>query len=132
MTKKNELAVRQQHNTSIARPRSFYEQVVVPSIDILETDTEYRVFLDIPGSDKHTIGVNLEDNTIRIRASAGDYHNSGAKMMLHELRHTVYERNFYIGEGVDRNSIEAEYNDGVLFIRLKKSDSFIPKHITIK
>jgi HSP20 family protein len=132
MTKNKAVVVHEEKNTSVARPHSYYEKIVAPPADIIETEHGYLVNLDIPGADKNDIGVQLEDNTLRIKAGAGQYHSERGALLRNEILRTRYEREFYLGNGVDRNNIEAEYLNGILTIKLQKTEDVKPKHITIQ
>jgi HSP20 family protein len=132
MTKNKAVIVHEEKNKSIARPQWYYEKIVAPPVDIIESEGGYLVNLDIPGADKNDISIQVEEDTLRIKAGAGAYHGEGAALLRNEILRTRYEREFYLGNGVDRNNVEAEYMNGVLNIRLQKTEDVKPKYITIK
>jgi HSP20 family molecular chaperone IbpA len=43
----------------------------------------------------------------------------------------MYERRFALGRGIDRNTIGARYVDGVLTVRLQKTEESKPKQINV-
>ena len=42
------------------------------------------------------------------------------------------ERRFALGEGIDRKNVDARYENGVLAVRLLKTEALKPKEIVIK
>ena len=53
------------------------------------------------------------------------------KLLHRELRTTRYRRMFTLGDGVDRNSVDAEFADGILKVKLFKTPESKPTTITI-
>jgi HSP20 family protein len=52
--------------------------------------------------------------------------------MYREIRTGAYERRFTLGEGIDRNNVDARYENGVLTVRLLKTEASKPKDIVIR
>jgi HSP20 family protein len=131
MTRKD-LMVRQGEPNVPARNRSYYERRVVPSADIIEGTDEFIVRVDMPGVDKSNITLKVDSDKLKVQGSTGDYHAGNASFIRHETKPTCYEREFYLGNGVDRSKIHAEYSFGILTITLQKSEESKPKHISIR
>ena len=100
---------------------------LVPAVDIVETKGSYIVKLDIPGAAKDKIKAQIEDNTLHVSASIAEYSESGKES--EPVRE--YRREFSLANDVDVNTIDAQYEFGVLTITLNKKPQFLPKEITI-
>ncbi|MBI2429985.1 MAG: Hsp20/alpha crystallin family protein [Ignavibacteriales bacterium] len=100
---------------------------LVPAVDIVETKNSYIVKLDIPGAAKDKIKAQIEDNSLRVSASIAEYGESGKESEPVK----EYRREFALANDVDVNTIDAQYDLGVLTITLNKKVQFLPKEITI-
>lgn len=102
-------------------------QTVVPAVDIVETKNSYVVKLDIPGAKKDQIKAQVEQNTLIVTAPVAEYlKDEKATDFAKE-----YRREFSLANNVDVNTIDAQFELGVLTITLNKKIQFLPKEITI-
>jgi HSP20 family protein len=132
MTSNKEVSVVQRTNTlPMTRPHRL-ESVISPPADIFETPDAFVVMLDMPGVTKESIAVSMERDSLTVKGVAGPYHKEKAALLFNELRAATYVRRFNIGEGIDRNSIDAQFEHGVLTIKLFKNDEGKPREIQIK
>jgi HSP20 family protein len=131
MTKNNEVAVVQQ-NGGVPAPRfEAMQNVVSPYTDIYENRDAYVLMLDMPGAGKDSIRVTLDRNELVVQASVGPYHGENATMLHNELRKTSYYRVFNLGNGIERTNVDAQFEHGVLTIKLYKSEQLKPREIRI-
>jgi HSP20 family protein len=105
--------------------------IISPEADIFETPDAYVVSLDIPGAAKDSIAVTLEQGCLDVKASVQPMHAETASLVYREIRTTGYHRAFTLGEGIDRDNIDARYEEGVLTVKLLKSAELKPRQITI-
>jgi len=106
--------------------------VSVPPADVLEERDGYILTMDMPGARREEISVTVAEGTLAVRAPLGRPEATGARTLYREISRGSYERFFTMGEGIDREGIEAQYENGVLTVRLRKSESVKPKVITIR
>ncbi len=105
---------------------------VTPPADIYETDDAYVLMLDLPGATKDSISISMDKTTLTIRGTVDTTRDEHANVLHHEIRGGVYQRAFHLTDSIDRDSIEANYNDGVLTIKLLKKEEVKPKTIPIR
>lgn len=105
--------------------------VVTPSADIYETAEAYVVSLEMPGAVRESIALTLENDVLEVRAEIGPRHSDGYTILHRELRSTAYHRVFTLGEGIDRRTVDAVFEEGVLTVKLFKSQETAVKTITI-
>lgn len=98
---------------------------LTPSVSIRETADAFRVVLDIPGAVKEQIRAGIENNTLSVAADVADASGTDAPAKQ-------YRREFSLANDVDVQSVEAEYDLGVLTVTLKKKQQYLPKQITIR
>jgi HSP20 family protein len=132
MTKKNEVAVVQRGNTLPVLQAEMQESSITPSTDIFETPDAYVLKIDLPGSAKDSIKVTTENGTMTVKAKVEPYHKEGGSLLLSELKTPTYYRVFNLADGIDRKSIDAQYEEGVLTIKLFKTEETKAREIEIK
>jgi len=132
MTKNNEVAVVYRGNTLPAVPWGGPERFVSPSTDIFETPDAYVLMIDLPGAAKGSIRVTAENGAMSVTANVDPLHKENATFLVRELRTPTYHRVFNLAEGIDRQSIDARYDDGVLTITLFKKEETKPRVIEIR
>ncbi len=130
MTRNNDVSIVKRANMLPAIPTK--ESIVSPSTDVYETPEAFVLMIDLPGVQKKAINVMMENGTLSVRAKIEPYHPEHASLLFSELNATVYHRVFNLGDGIDRDSIDAKYENGVLALKLFKNDKVKPREIQIK
>ena len=83
------------------------------------------------GAKSDTIDVNFEDGTLEIHAAVTPRHDDGQTCLLQEYGVGDYYRSFQVSEAIDAGKISAEYADGVLTLRLPKTEAVKPRKIAV-
>ena len=111
--------------------RSYSPSVGHLNVDISETEKNFVVKADVPGIDKDDLDVQFHDNVLTISATAeseGKSDEGGKQRTLHQERFTgSYNRSFKFGKEVDKDSVNAKLNDGVLTVTISKRDPKVTK-----
>lgn len=94
----------------------------IPAVDIYETDEALVVIADLPGVAEEDLQVEIAQGVLTLEGSCttGD-----------DARETYY-RQFRLSDRIDADSGEAALKDGVLTLRLPKSEAAKPKRIAVK
>jgi len=132
---KNTQTMEIQHQDNIAddeMERTRSRRCFVPKSDIYETDKEIIVLADIPGADEKRVEINLEKNILSINATSDPVPTSGYDMTYAEYEEGDFQRSFRLSDEIDREKIEANFNDGVLRLSLPKVQGATTKKITVK
>lgn len=103
-----------------------------PDVDIVEQPDELRVRADLPGARREAIDVRLENGVLLLSARVPRRGGDGGAFLFQEYGIGDYYRAFAVGEGIDPARISAEYADGVLTVRLPKSESARPRRIQVQ
>lgn len=95
----------------------------VPPVEISETPDELVITAEIPGIAADEVHVMIDGDTLTIRGEKRDERreeDDDTRYYLVERSYGVFQRSFTLPNTVDPDSIQAEYNNGVLNIRLRK------------
>ena len=105
--------------------------------DIYEKDGAYHLEMDIPGFDKKDVQIEVDDNdylTITAEKNTEDNEEDEKKNYIRKERsYGKYQRSFYVG-GVDKENIQANFENGILkiFMPKKEEEKSSKKTIEIK
>lgn len=103
------------------------------SLDVAEEDNNYVVKASLPGMKPEDIDVTLTDNVLTIKGEMKkDDEVKEENYFLRERRYGAFSRSVTLPAAVDPNQIEAHYDQGVLTLRLPKSEAVRPKRISIQ
>jgi HSP20 family protein len=104
--------------------------ITTPRADVYETPEAYVIRLDMPGARKEAVALTLEGDILEVSA---DVHSTGEGLtVLHrELRTAGYHRVFTLGDGIDRDHVDALFEEGVLTVKLFKTPGAKPRTIPI-
>jgi HSP20 family protein len=110
-------------NLDFPNPSSMNE--FVPSLDVFEDDREVRVEVELPGMDEKDIDVNLSGNMLTIR---GEKHHeeeiNERGVHRRERRYGSFVRTIELPQGLDFEEISANFKNGVLSVRVPKTEEF--------
>jgi HSP20 family protein len=95
--------------------------VVLPSIDVHETETEFVIEAELPGMDEKDISVTLNNGISTLKGEKkfereekqDDYH-------LMERSYGSFQRSFQVADAVDVDKVKASFDKGVLEITMAK------------
>ncbi len=104
----------------------------IPPLDLYETDEALVLKAELPGVSKDDVSIEIQNNTLILRGERkheaevkeGDYYRA-------ERAYGTFHRAFVLPTLVDQDKVQATYNDGVLELRLPKSEAAKPKRIAI-
>ena len=102
-------------------------------LDVKEDEKSYTVQADIPGVRKEDIQVDIEGDTISVRAEAKreKEEKQGEKVIYSERSYGMVSRSFQLPVEVDSQGVKAEYKDGVLNLTLPKKANGGGRRISI-
>ena len=90
--------------------------------DIKETPEEYVVHAELPGVKKEDINIDYNNNYLTISATrSNESEEKKDNYIRRERSYGSVSRGFYISN-VDKNSIKAKFDNGVLNIELPKKE----------
>jgi HSP20 family protein len=94
-----------------------------PAANIIEDEKAFSIELAVPGMAKNDFNIKLEDDILSISAEIKEEdEKNGLNYTRREFRYDGFCRSFSIPEIVDQDKIKADYKNGVLIIKLPKSE----------
>jgi len=116
-----------------ARPEQIREGPHVhPLVDVLERADEILLRADMPGVAAGGIDVRFENGILILAGKVRERGEEPKGELFREFVPADYYREFTVGESIDREKISAEYEAGVLTLRLPKSESTKPRRIEVR
>ncbi|HEX2675856.1 MAG TPA: Hsp20/alpha crystallin family protein [Polyangiales bacterium] len=104
-----------------------------PSVDISETADEFLVKAELPEVKKEDVKVSLDGGVLRIEGERKqEKEEKGKKFHRVERSYGSFLRSFSLPENIDDAKVQAEFKDGVLNVRLPKSQQAKPKSVQVK
>lgn len=105
-----------------------------PALNIREGDADYVVEAELPGIDKSTLDITVDEGVLRIAADTNPAApDSGGDRLLRQERITGrFARELRLGSGIDEANISAEYRDGIVLLTLPKTAEVQPKKVNVK
>lgn len=109
----------------------------VPAVNISEQKDDYLVSLAAPGMKKDDFKIDLEGNILSISCEKEETKEEKEKKFTRkEYNYSSFCRSFTLADEVNREKIEAKYEDGVLKVVLPKKEEAkklaVSKHIAVK
>lgn len=104
-----------------------------PAVDIFETKDGMVMRAELPGMDKDDIKIGIESNVLTLRGER-KFDEEVKRDNYHRVERSYgsFCRSFTLPSEVDRNKIEARFENGVLEVKLPKSEGAKQKQIEIK
>ncbi len=99
-----------------------------PAVNIIEEKEKFLLDIIVPGIDKDNISIDIDKDELIISSNFEEKEeNTEENYIKREYRFSAFKRVFTIPKSIDKNSIDAEYNNGILTISLKKREEEIDK-----
>ena len=101
----------------------------IPRLDVRETADEYLVMVDLPGVRSEDVQIELTDQTLAISGTRVPVETGEVQRV--ERPYGSFTRMLTVPQGIDPDSIRADYTDGVLTLHVPKPAEAKPKKIAI-
>lgn len=101
-----------------------------PAADVNENENQYTVAVDLPGIDRATLDISVEDQRLTIRGERAGQQD--AKQHRGECPRGKFLRTFSVPASVDQKDIRADYKDGVLRVHLPRRAERKAQRVEIK
>lgn len=127
MSTQNALSQKTRHLPPSIRGRA----VVAPPVDIFENADGFLIVADLPGVEADKVDIRLENGELSIHGAWSLPDPEGAPIAS-EYRAADYKRSFFVPDTIDVDHIEADIRDGVLSVRLPRSEAVKPRSIQVR
>tara|TARA_B100001248_G_C27173031_1_gene358814 strand:- start:111 stop:587 length:477 start_codon:yes stop_codon:yes gene_type:complete len=99
-----------------------------PRVDVSETDKEFKVRAELPGVKEKDVEVSIRDNTLYIKGEK-NFERDEEKEDYHHIERSYgsFQRSIPFSTRIDEERVSAKFEDGVLKVKLKKSEEALKK-----
>lgn len=132
MERPNDITIYRNGAQVPARRPTALPVVATPVADILESETEFTIRMDLPGASRETIRVGIHRGTLTVSAVIPEAGTTTGRPVHREIIWNQYERRFNLGTGIDEERIAAEALHGVLTVHVPKSDAVRVRAIPVR
>jgi len=100
-------------------------------MDLYRSGDHYVLHADLPGVDPGSIDVNVENNTLTLKAERSERTEEAVQWLTSERFAGRFLRQIALGDGIDAERITATYTNGVLTVTLPVAERARPRQITV-
>lgn len=100
-------------------------------MDAYRRGDEIFVHLDLPGVDPGSIDLTVERNVLNVTARRAFDRSEIDQVILAERPQGVFQRQIFLGDGLDIDELQADYDGGVLLLRIPVHEAARPRRIPI-
>ncbi len=104
----------------------------MPAMDLVETGEHFVLRADLPGLGEEDVKIEVEDRVLTVSGERKAEHtDSGDGYHRVERAFGAFSRSLTLPEGVDAESVSANFDRGVLEVRIPKPEQRKPRRISI-
>ena len=116
----------------MAHRRTPQEREWMPSVEMFEKDNKYVIKAELPGVKKEDIDISVTDHNLTIKGEKqASRETKKEDYYLSEVSYGSFMRAIPLPENVDPDSVEANFDDGMLEVTIPKMALTAPKKIAI-
>lgn len=105
----------------------------VPVVDVMETDEDFQIRAELPGVEKKDVKLSVENGVLVVSGHREqEKEEKGKRYHKIERAYGSFARSFTVPDVVDEQKVTAEFKNGVLMVRLPKSEKARPKSIEVQ
>jgi len=95
----------------------------IPAVNIIEQKNDYLVSLAVPGMKKEDFKIDVDGNMLTISSEKEETkEEKDKKFTRKEYNYSSFSRSFTLPDEVNKEKIDAKYEDGVLKISLPRKE----------
>jgi HSP20 family protein len=114
------------------RDEALTTSTFAPAVDVYEDEHNITLNIEVPGIDEKDIDVRVENNTLTVHGERKfEKEQKEENFRRVERQYGSFTRSFTLPNSVDTDSIQANYDKGVLKIQLAKKAEAKPKQIKV-
>jgi HSP20 family molecular chaperone IbpA len=108
------------------------EAALMPPVDVIEDASGITLYADLPGVPKDKLHLQVEADTLTIEGEIDLAMPEGMEATHAEVSLPRYRRVFTLSKELDSSKVGAEFNHGVLTLRIPKAEHAQPRKVEVK
>ena len=105
---------------------------MTPPVDVIEDASGITLYADMPGVPRDKLNLRVEGDQLDIEGELTIPVPTDIAVTYAEMNRTLYRRTFTLSKELDAEKIAAEFNNGVLTLRIPKAAHAQPRRIAIQ
>jgi len=105
---------------------------MTPPVDVIEDASGITLYADMPGVPRDKLSLKVEGDQLDIEGELTIPVPADIAVTYAEMNRTLYRRTFTLSKELDAEKIAAEFNNGVLTLRIPKAAHAQPRRIAIQ
>jgi HSP20 family protein len=104
----------------------------VPAMDLVETDDNLVLRADLPGLSRDDVEIEIKDGVLTVSGERKAEHEEKSEGFYRvERTFGRFSRSLSLPEGIDADRVAADFEDGVLEVRIPKPEARKPHRVEI-
>jgi HSP20 family protein len=104
----------------------------IPAMDLVETEDHLVLRGDLPGMTEDDVNIEIKDNVLTVSGERkAEHEDKGEGYHRVERSFGTFSRSLSLPHGVDPERVEAEFENGVLEVRIPKPAEAKPTRVQI-
>ena len=118
--------------TTTKQAETAKEATMMPPVDVIEDANGITLYADLPGVPKDKLHLQVETDTLTIEGEVALAIPDGMEATHAEVALPRYRRVFTLSKELDPEKVSAEFNHGVLKLRIPKAEHAQPRLIQVR
>lgn len=120
--------------TAASRSESEFAEMpaMLPPVDVIEDAAGITLYADLPGVPKDKLNIHVDTEALSIEGEVVLPAPADMEASHVEVELPRYRRTFTLGKELDREKIQAEFNNGVLKLSIPKVERAKPRKIEVR
>jgi HSP20 family protein len=108
------------------------EAALLPPVDVIEDAQGITLYADLPGVPKDKLDLHVDADTITIQGTVSLDVPGGVEVTHAEVSLPQFRRVFTLSKELDSGKVAAEFQNGVLKLRIPKAEHAQPRKVQIQ
>jgi len=111
----------------------FFHKGSYPKVDAIEYPDRVVIEAEIPGMKREDLTIKVEKDVLTISGGKREsVETKDGKYIMRELKRSSFKRSFNLHESLNKKEIDAKFENGLLFITIKKLQKEEPTGFEVK
>lgn len=108
------------------------DTTLTPPVDVFEDASGITLYADLPGVPRDKLVLQLDGDTLTIEGEMALDMPAGMESSQAEVSLPRYRRVFTLSRELNAEAVNAEFNQGVLCLRIPKAEHAQARHIAVR
>lgn len=106
---------------SLSLGDDFFRKGTYPKVDVIDEKDKIIIEAEVPGLSKDQVSVEIDNGVLRIKGEKQESQDKETRKFVHkELKRSSFCRSFVIGDNINKDELNAKFDNGILTVTLPK------------